>query len=171
MGKRGPKPKPRAVRELEGNLGRMPMPEPELVITSGLPVVMPAEVAADPVAAGEFERIVKAMPREVYEALDVALLSVYAQSWSLFWKAQADIDQHGTLVIETVEKDDVTLTRFKENPAVKTWNTAATNLLKTADRLGLVPGVRAKLQLPARRDGPGRPPIVRQSLAHLMPDN
>ena len=170
MGKRGPKPKPHALRALEGNLGRLPMPEPDLVITSGLPVVMPAEIAADPMAATEFERIVKAMPREVYEALDVALLSVYAQSWSLFWRAQRDIDEHGTLVIETTESESGAITtKYKENPAVKTWNTAATNLLKTADRLGLVPGVRAKLQLPARRDGPGRPPVTR-ALSDLMPD-
>ena len=174
MGKRGPKPKPLAMRELEGNRGRTIMPDPEHVITSGMPVFVPAEVEADEVAAREFRRIVAAMPREVYEALDVATLSLYAQSWSMFWKAQRDIDEHGTIIIERTEKETPdgsrTVTeKMKANPAVGIWNIAATNLLKTADRLGLVPGVRAKLQLPERRDRPGRPPKLRQ-ISDLMPD-
>jgi P27 family predicted phage terminase small subunit len=176
MGKRGRKPQPLAVAILNGNPGRRPLPEPDLVVTSGLPVTVPPEVEADPVALAEFRRVVAAMPAGVYEALDTALLSVYAQAWSIFWRAQADIDQHGTLIIEKIEKSFpdgsiVTTEKMKENPAVKTWNMAATNLLKTADRLGLVPGVRAKLQLPERRhDRPGRPRKQPTALADLMPD-
>jgi len=61
-------------------------------------------------------------------------------------RAQKEIDESG--IITFTEKG------YGVAPAVKVWKAASETLLKTADRLGLHPGARSKLQLPERGEQP-----------------
>lgn len=146
MGKRGPKPKPKALRLLEGNPGRQEIVPDELEVRSELPPVMPPAVEADEVAAAEWRRIIAAMPPNLYSAADSAVIALYAQSWSILIRSMQEIDINGITILEEG--------KLKTNPAVRTWKAASENLLKTADRLGLSPGVRSRLKLPERNEKP-----------------
>jgi P27 family predicted phage terminase small subunit len=146
MGKRGPKPKPKAIRMLEGNPGRLNVVGDDYEITSELPAVMPPQVEADEIASAEWRRLMAAMPPNLYCAADTVVITMYAMSYALMLRAQIEIDLNGVLVMEDG--------KLKANPAVKVWKASTENLFKCADRLGLNPGVRARMQIPARGDHP-----------------
>lgn len=154
MGKRGPKPKPTALRVLEGNPGRLPLNPDEIVI--GNPPVKPSAVAMDPHASAEWDRLLHAMPPDLYTAADASVLSQYALAWSMLIRAQQELDERG-LMVERVRYDkdgNILGEEIEVNPAAKAWKLASETLLKTGDRLGLNPGVRARLQVPSRGEEP-----------------
>lgn len=144
MGRRGPKKKPTVLRLLEGNPGRLPINELEPIAL--MPAVKPSVVAMDEIASLEWDRVIAAMPPGIYGALDVVALANYALAWSLFAKAQSEIDSGGVVIF--TEKG------MASHPAVKVWKTASETLLKCADRLGLHPGARTRLELPKRGEKP-----------------
>jgi P27 family predicted phage terminase small subunit len=144
MGKRGPKKKPTALRKLEGNPGRLPINELEPVCE--MPAVKPSAVAMDEIASLEWDRLMHAMPPGLYTALDVSLVTQYALAWSMLVKAQSEIDSGG--IIAFTEKG------YGVSPAVKVWKAASETLLKCADRLGLHPGARTRLEIPSRKADP-----------------
>lgn len=152
MGKRGPKPKPHALRKLEGNPGRLPMLPDDEVIAIDMPAVKPSLVAMDECASTEWDRLIACMPPELYTAADVAALTQYALAWSLLHKIETEIDTHGVLIEETRHHEDgsVKSVEYKKNPALAAWNIAMANLWKATDRLALYPGARAKLAIPKR---------------------
>ena len=158
MGKRGPKPKPKALNILEGNPSRRELLPDDLDITPNLPAPKPQQVELDPVANAEWDRLMAAMPGHLYTAADVAILTIYVQSWSLFWQAQREIDENGVLIREIKETEHGTSETWKSNPALTAWRAATENLNKAADRLGLNPGVRAKMGVPKPRDEAGTVP-------------
>lgn len=155
MGKRGPKPKPTALRVFEGNPSRRELNAEEPHCE--MPASKPHAVGMDALASAEFDRVMAAMPPGVYTALDVATLGQYALAWSMLVKAQQSIDEDGIL-IETfsVTKDgEQVFTGKKINPATKIWKAAAATLIQTSDRLGLSPGVRSRLKVPSRKEAEG----------------
>lgn len=152
MGRRGPKPKPTIIKKMEGNPSRRPMNEAEPICT-----VLPSKpliVEADEIASQEWDRVLDAMPPGLYTALDVPTLMNYALAWSMLVQSQADIKANGLSVeiYETDENGNKIFLSIRTNPAVRTWKTASETLLKCADRLGLHPGARTRLQVPARGD-------------------
>lgn len=144
LGTRGPKPKATALRILEGNPSNRPLNEFEPVCS--MPPVKPSLVAMDEVASLKWDVILGAMPPQLYTALDTDVLSAHCLAWSLLSKAQSEIDSGG--IIAFTEKG--------EGPAasVRVWKAAVETLLKTADRLGLHPGARARLEMPKRNEAP-----------------
>lgn len=155
MGKRGPKPKPKALNILDGNPSRRPMVPDELDVSPDLPAVMPSVVELDQVAASEWRRLIAAMPAPLYTAADVAVLTQYCLSWSLLHKAQAELDEYGILIREqTQTAEGVMNEKLKANPAVSVWKAANENLHKASDRLGLNPAIRSRMQLPSARSEP-----------------
>lgn len=154
MGKRGPKPKPTAIRILEGNPGRLPINDAEPKIERG--PTMPSVVAMDEIAAVEWERVIECMPAGVFTAADDAVLAQYALAWSVVVRARADIDKHGQLVEEPILEDGaISGYRLKENPAMRSWRAGHAVLMQTSDRLGLNPGQRSRLRVPDAK-APGR---------------
>jgi P27 family predicted phage terminase small subunit len=160
MGRRGPKPKPKTLRLLEGNPGRLAIMPDDADITPNMPPVKPAAVSMDELASLEWDRLVACMPPELYSAADTAVMSTYALAWSMLVKSQAEIDNHGVVVTERVEKfnedgSGMIRERHRKNPAIDTWKTAAEQIHRCADKLGLSPGVRARLPNPkAQREAP-----------------
>lgn len=154
LGTRGPKPKATALRLLEGNPSNRPINDLEPVCT--MPPVKPSVVEMDEIASQKWNVIMGAMPPQLYTALDTDVLAAHCLAWSLLVKAQKEIDEHG-INITVFEKDDQgrnIIFETRNNPAVKVWKAAVETLLKTADRLGLHPGARSRLEMPKRNDQP-----------------
>lgn len=150
MGKRGPKPKPTALKILEGNPSRRALPEFEP--TNSLPPEKPSAVIADELASTEWDRLLAAMPPGIYSALDSSALASYALAWSLLVKSQNEIDQNGIMITiyEKAEDGTEVIRDIKRNPAIAVWRAASQTLIQMTDRLGLSPGTRTKLQVPQR---------------------
>lgn len=144
--KPGPKKKPTALRVLEGNPSRRPLNEHEPVCEE--PAVMPAIVASNPIATDEWRRLEASMPPGLYTAADVPVLTTYALAWAMLAEAQKAIQADG-IVIAT-PKGRVS------HPATRIWKQASDTLAKCADRLGLHPGARSNLKIPARNDEPSK---------------
>ena len=155
MNKRGPKPKPTALRVLEGNPGRREINADEP--TCDMPAEKPSAVAMDALASAEFDRVMAAMPAGIYTALDATTLAQHALAWSMLVKAQKSIDEDGVLIeSEKYDKEGNLVAVFKViNPATKIWKAAAATLIQTSDRLGLSPGVRSRLKVPSRKEAEG----------------
>jgi P27 family predicted phage terminase small subunit len=138
--KPGPKKKPTHLRLLEGNPSKRPISASEPVCN--LPPVKPRVVETSPVASAEWDRVLAAMPPNLYSALDVSLLSIYALSWCMLDKAQHALITDG-VVVQTPKGR-------MSHPALRAWRNASDTLTRCADRLGLHPGARASLQIPER---------------------
>lgn len=154
-GQRGPKPKPTALRILEGNPGRLPLNEHEP--TCDMPAVKPSVVGMDEIASCEWDRLMHAMPPNLYTALDVAVLASYALAWSMQVKAQKSIDEYGVIFEEKeldADNNRLVVLGIKVNPAVRVWKAANQAIIVAADRLGLSPSVRARLNVPKRNGKP-----------------
>lgn len=152
MAKPGPKPRPTALKLLEGNAGRHPINYNEPVI-DGAPE-KPHSVSVDAFASAEWDRLLRAMPPSVYTAVDSAVICEYALAWSMLLRSQNELDTHGLMIEEPiVHRGEVVAYVRKLNPAIKAWKAATETLLKTTDRLGLSPGVRSRLSVPAAKDG------------------
>lgn len=148
MAKRGRKPKPTAIRILEGNPGKRPLPENE-PICDYLPS-KPHSVGADPLASSEWDRILHVSPPQLYTAMDETLIGNYCLAWSMLVKAQKDIDENGVqILVQKVhpETGELYITDAKINPSVRIWKAASETMVKLADRLGFTPSARANLKL------------------------
>jgi phage terminase small subunit len=142
MAKRGRKPKSNVIRLLEGNPGKRPIVDDEIIVET--PPQKPAVVAANPVASDEWERVLSIMPPNLYSAAHEGVLAAHALAWSMLCKSQEAIASHGI----TVESPRGRIA----NPAVKTWKISIDTLHRTTALLGLHPG--AKLNIPKRGETP-----------------
>lgn len=142
--KPGPKKKPTALRILEGNPSKRPINEFEPACD--LPAVKPEIIIANRVASQEWDRLMAAMPPQLYTAMDAGVLTIYALSWSVLDECEKMLASNG-LVIAT-QKGLVT------NPALRAWKAATESIIKCADRLGLHPGARVSLKIPERNAQP-----------------
>lgn len=139
MGKRGPKPKPNAIKLLEGNRGGRPLKD-EVILE--LPAQKPGIVFADELASAEWDRLIRVMPPQLYNAAHETVLSQHCLAWSSYVKAQAELSEFGP-TIDTPRG-------LVPNPALRAWRIASDTLLRTAALLALHPG--AKVTLPGRTE-------------------
>jgi phage terminase small subunit len=147
MAKRGPKPKPLALRLLEGNPGRRPLPLDDVVIEA--PAQMPEMVASSTIAAEAWNRVLSFMPPGFYTAEYEAALTAYAIAWEMSVCAKADIERLGRLIEVPVIANGVQIgLSVKANPAVKMWHNANDALAKALNNLGLNGTQKAKLREP-----------------------
>lgn len=153
MAKRGRKPKPTAIRLLEGNPGKRPIPvgEPQCEY---LPT-KPHSIGADVLASAEWDRIISVSPPTLYTAMDETMIGNYCLAWSMLVKAQNHIESDGVqTVIYKVHKDtgEMYAVDVVVNPAVRIWKAASETLVKLADRLGFTPSARVSLKLNTSRE-------------------
>jgi P27 family predicted phage terminase small subunit len=148
MGKRGPKPKPTALRILEGNPGRREFNLAEPMIFER--PQKPGTVAMDPIASREWDAILAVMPAGVYTVADTALLAQYAMAQSISFHCAAELDKRGVFIEVAVRnrEGDIIDHLVQVNPAIKTWKTAHAALVQLASHLGLSPGMRSRLNVP-----------------------
>jgi phage terminase small subunit len=131
MGRRGPQPKPTALKILEGNAGKHQI-EPTGIEALGQPYV-PDHLSDD--GCGCLEIVQQSMPAHVFCAVDTFLLSCFATSWSLHKKAVLKISGPSFDV-------------KRDAPWVRLANQQAQLMASLSDRLGLDPRSRAALRLP-----------------------
>jgi P27 family predicted phage terminase small subunit len=142
MGRRGPAPRPTALRLLEGNASKRAIREevqPSLVVPE-----CPAWL--DDEGRAEWERVAPELERMgLLTAIDGAALTGYCQAWATMRKAQQALDDHGlTFMTDTgyvQQRPEVSI-------AMKSWQ-----LLKAfAAEFGLTPSARARIAPPRREE-------------------
>lgn len=140
MGRRGPKPKPTALRLLEGNPGRLPINENEPV-TRGR-ARCPKYLR--PAAKAVFRRIVNALPEGFYSPAEERLLAAYAE-------AALDHRLATEQLAEAPKEFQLLMPNGAKSPLVGIRNEAARLMAMLGTRLGLSPADRAGLKAPKQQ--------------------
>lgn len=135
MGRRGPAPKPTALKLLEGTARPDRMrhePQPEIKAPR-----CPAWLA--PAAKSEWRRLAKTLVRVgVLSDLDRAVFACYCQSWARWQQAEEAIQRHGIL-IKTPNG------HLQQSPAVSLAKAALKQMLQAGGELGLSPAARTRI--------------------------
>lgn len=168
----GRRPKPTAIKELQGNPGHRPLNDKELVAPKGEPE-MPKGML--PAARREWKQIVPLLMRlGVLSNIDGKALAAYCDTYAHWEKARKDIDKYGLVVEEPVldkfnnpvcvgaipgvppEAGARYLVKLKANPAVSNYATFGKMMKSFLIEFGLTPASRAKLKVEAP-DSPADP--------------
>lgn len=141
MGLRGPKPKPTALRRLEGNPSGRPLPRNEPSPMLALKIEPPKDLTLDGKA------IWKSLSEEMVRiglltVLDLNALHRYVKFLLEYYDAERKID--GKLVI-TIRWPNGTPRHLIPNPYLSIRNNAATQLGRLEQSLGLSPSARARM--------------------------
>ena len=134
MGVGGTKPKPTALKVIEGNPGGRPLNknEPKPKLGTDCPEWL------DDVARAEWDRVYPELERTgVITEVDRATLADYCAAWSLLVRAQEGLE-HG----EVIETSTGTLI---QSPYVGMVNRASDRLRKLACELGMTPSSRSRV--------------------------
>lgn len=92
---------------------------------------------------------------ELTKELDAGLLAAYCQTWSLFVRACALIDEHGLIVLNTGSSGSV---QHAANPAVGIQIKAVAQLNALAAKFGLTPSDEQRLAVkPSTPDDESNP--------------
>lgn len=132
----GPKPKPTAIKILEGNPGKRKLNENEPKPETGMPTC-PDWLDND--AKTEWKRLAKTMHQMgVLSTTDRAMFAKYCQGWSMWKAAKLKLDEEGRVVIN--DKGVPVL-----NPWVSAEEKAVKQMSQAAAELGLTPSSRSRI--------------------------
>ena len=132
----GRKPKPTAVKKLEGNPGKSKLNTKELVPAKGMPACPDWLM---PEAKKKWERLAKLMNQMgVLTEVDMAAFAAYCQSYARWREAQEHITSGGS----TFETDKG---YQQQTPWVGIANTNQKLMLQAASEFGLTPSSRSRI--------------------------
>ncbi len=137
MGLRGPKPKPTALRIIEGIPGPQPH-NPDEPQPAGIPVC-PDHLSED--AKSKWQEIMDSVPPGMITVADAPLLEAYCEAWATHKKATEMMNKSCDLL-----GDNLTL-NGRPSPYFKVRNEAARTMISLATRLGLSPADRCGMKL------------------------
>lgn len=139
MGRRGPLPKPTALRRLEGNPAKRALPKDEPTPPVALPT---APRWLDAGARAEWRRLGKLLlAQHLVTEQDRTLFASHCDAWSRFCRANRNLAKSGEVV---------TVGGYQQKSAWLTVRDAAwKELEKTAQHFGLSPASRARLHVAA----------------------
>jgi len=144
---RGRKPKPTKLRMIEGNREHRPINrnEPEPLIALELPP--PPGFLADPVARTEWIRIAATLyPVGLLSEADVTVLAAYCQSYARWRRAE---DALARMAADDLLTDALLVLAtdgsVKQNPLVRTANTAMDAMVRYAHEFGMTPAARSRI--------------------------
>lgn len=144
MAKRGPIPKPTALRVIEGNPGKRPLPpnEPKpMVAAPSCPKHL------KPKAKAEWRRISKQLLKlGLLTQVDRAVLAAYCQSWARWVEAEEEVAKRGDVVATTKGN-------WIQNPYLSVANKAREAMTKLAAEFGMTPSSRTRVEVPAAAAG------------------
>ena len=147
---RGRKPKPTALKLVDGNPGKRAINRSEPKPAEGAPTCpswLPVEAKA------EWKRVVPELERiGVLTKVDRGALAAYCQAWATLKAAEAEIAEHGIVTLEqerVFEDPDagtfVIYVRSAPNPAVKMAKDAAQTVRLFCAEFGLTPSARSRM--------------------------
>lgn len=132
----GPKPKPTAIKLLEGNPGKRKLNENEPKPETGIPTC-PDWLTKD--AKNEWKRLAKTLHQMgVLSTTDRAAFAAYCESWARWKEAEEHITNEGTVIVNG--KGDQVL-----SPWVGKSEKAQRLMLQSAAELGLTPSSRSRI--------------------------
>jgi P27 family predicted phage terminase small subunit len=154
MGRRGPKPKPSALKDLEGTYrpDRAPANEPKPEQASS--VTPPADVAADADAKKLWEDLAPRLLRlGLFTELDTPELQGLCMAYSKAVQADRAVREYGVVV-----KSDFGL---RANPAVQMSRAAWAEVRRWGAEFGMSPQARTRVEAePDRARGEGQEQVV-----------
>lgn len=144
---KGRKPKPTALRLIEGNLGHRSINRNE-------PKPRTAAPPRPSILQGEERKAWEYLVRELKQmgtiaSSDRASLTAYCHWWGGFMKAKGKLKELAAAENPHPEVIETSSGNFIQNPWLSIANTAAKELAKISEKLGLDPTSRARLTLPA----------------------
>lgn len=132
----GRKPKPTALKELEGNPGKRKLNRSEPKPDKGMP---PCPVWLLPEAKKEWKRLAENLSQlGVLTQIDMAAFAAYCQSYARWKEAQEHINSEGS-VFETDKGYQ------QQTPWVGIANTNQKLMLQAASEFGLTPSSRSRI--------------------------
>ena len=132
----GRKPKPTALKQLEGNPGKRKMNKKEPVPAKGMPKCPDWLL---PEAKNEWDRLaVKLSEMGVLTEVDMAAFAAYCQSFARWKEAHEHIDKEGS-TFETEKGYQ------QQTPWVGIANTNQKLMLQAASEFGLTPSARSRI--------------------------
>ena len=137
MATRGRKPKPTALKLLEGNPGKRQLNMNEPRLTQKMPPECPDWLEEE--AQAEWNRLSKALfEMGILTDLDVAPFAAYCQAYARWREAEEFISQHGSIV--------KTKTGYwQQVPQVSIAHTNQKAMLQAAAEFGLTPSARSRI--------------------------
>ncbi len=144
---RGRKPKPTAIKRLEGNPGKRPLNknEPQPPVPESVPRA-PRHLNHE--AKREWRRMIKVlMGLGLYTDVDRAALAMYCQAWGRWVVAERRLAEEGEVLL--------TATGYHyQNPWRSEANKAQELMRKLISEFGLSPSARSRLSVPEKPDEP-----------------
>lgn len=140
---RGRKPKPTAVKELEGNPGKRALNKKEPKPAAGVPVCPPHLKGA---ARTEWNRLVAELSEmKLLAKADRAELALCCSAWAMYVKACGKIEKEGEVIIS--DKGGM-----YQNPWVAIRNRSMEQAHKYYTEFGLTPSSRARVKVDSPTD-------------------
>ena len=138
MGKRGPAPKPTALKRLQGNPGKRALNVSEPRPTATMPRC-PTHLQGE--ARAEWRRVARGLhDAGLLTQIDRAALAVYCQAWGRWVKAEAQVARHGE-VVKTAAGN------VMQNPYLSIANRAMKQMREMARELGMTPSARSQIKV------------------------
>lgn len=154
MGDRGPAPKPTALKQLQGNPGKRPLPKGEPRPAAGKLPSAPRWLS--PEAKRHWRPVAKALHAcGLLTEADVVAVGMLCESFAQYLAARAVVEEKG--MIETTDNGYV-----YAHPAVGMMKAARADVLKFAREFGMTPSARSRIRVDAAEQEP--------SLADLLFD-
>jgi P27 family predicted phage terminase small subunit len=149
----GRRPKPTALKKLEGNPGKRPLNEREPILP---PAVLRCPRHLEPEARKEWRRVVHELNAAgLLTRVDRAALAAYCQLYARWIAAEKEIQADGLIL--TTAKGGV-----MQNPAVRIAATSLDGMRKYLVELGMTPSSRSRLKV--------APPKKEKSLEEMLAD-
>ena len=150
MGRRGPAPKPTALKRLQGNPGKRALNDSEPRPAATLPRC-PSHLQGE--ARAEWRRVARVLHESgLLTQVDRAALAIYCQAWARWVKAEAQVARHGEVVKSAAGN-------VMQNPYLSIANRAMKQVQLMARELGMTPSARSQIKLQ---------PLDEPSLADLL---
>jgi len=150
VGKRGPAPKPTALKRLQGNPGKRALNDSEPRPVATLPRC-PSHLQGE--ARAEWRRVARGLhDAGLLTQIDRAALAIYCQAWARWVKAEGQIQRHGEVVKSAAGN-------VMQNPYLSIANRAMKQMQLMARELGMTPSARSQIKVQ---------PLDEPSLADLL---
>ncbi len=145
---KGRKPKPTALKVLEGNPGKRPLNKNEPKPRPEKPTC-PKWISKE--AKREWKRVAPELHRiGLLTYIDRAALAAYCEAWAEYRKAREMVHKMGE--IYPIKDDEGNVKYLQQNPYVSIANKALNQIKTFCTEFGMTPSSRGRMQLPGQNE-------------------